>query len=205
MKPAASKIALPGQLLVEAREAQAHEVGIGAYKTSQGDVRSCQAGVVIEENIQSATGRASIRWSVVPPSVTTGNLQTVLCDAALKVGDVVLSRVTHIMSNQVSCDIIAVDDMQLRTSARGVIRREDVRQTETDQASLLECFRPGDIVRAAIVSLGDSRQYFLSTADQDGGVRFAMSIDGNVMQPVSWQQMRDPVSGLLEPRKVAVP
>lgn len=197
---------LPGQLLVDADEAQGHEVGIGAYINNQGDVRSCQAGiVVIETHFQNTSSMPSTRWSVVHPSITTGNLQTVHCDAALKIGDVVLCRVAKLMLNQVSCDIIAVDDMQLRTSARGVIRREDIRQTETDQISLLDCFRPGDVLRASVVSLGDSRQYSLSTADQDGGVRFALSSAGNVMQPVSWLQMQDPVTGLIELRKVALP
>jgi exosome complex component CSL4 len=202
-----AQIVLPGQLLVEAREANEHEVGIGAYISTQGDVRSCQVGVVVREDVDNKTNASSkaFRWSVVPPSITSSDMQIVSCDAVLKIGDVVLCRVVKLMLNQISCDIIAVDDMKLRTSARGVVRREDIRQTETDQVCILDCFRPGDILRATILSLGDSKQYFLSTADKDGGVRFAMSKSGNVMQPVSWLLMSDPLTGLTEARKVAMP
>jgi exosome complex RNA-binding protein Csl4 len=38
---------------------------------------------------------------------------------------------------------------------------QDVRSTEVDRVEMSKCFRPGDIVRARIVSLGDSRQYYL--------------------------------------------
>lgn len=46
----------------------------------------------------------------------------------------------------------------------------------------------GDIVRGAIISLGDSKQYYLSTADVELGVFHAKSqINGNIMVPVSWK------------------
>ena len=205
-----AQLVLPGQLLAEASEAKGHAVGTGAYISAQGDVRSSQAGVVVKEdlfpnNTTNISDKACIRWSVVPPSINTANLEAGSCDAVLKIGDVVLCRVVKLMLNQISCDIISVDDMMLRTSARGVVRREDIRKSETDQVNMLDCFRPGDIIRATILSLGDSKQYLLSTADKDGGVRFAMSKNGNVMQPVSWLLMSDPVTGLTEARKVAMP
>ena len=90
---------------------------------------------------------------MVPPSSTTGGTKTKACYAVMKIGDVVLCRVVKSMLNQISCDIIAVDDMKLRTSVRGVVRREDIRQTETDQVCILDCFRPGAILRATILSL----------------------------------------------------
>jgi exosome complex component CSL4 len=68
-----------------------------------------------------------------------------------------------------------------------------------------ECFMPGDIVRGLVVSLGDSRQYYLSTADVDYGVVLAKSAAGHLMSAVSWKEMEDPVTKVRELRKVAKP
>jgi exosome complex component CSL4 len=40
------------------------------------------------------------------------------------------------------------------------------------------CFHPGDIVRAEILSLGDQRSYYLTTAKNDLGVVYAKSVAG---------------------------
>jgi exosome complex component CSL4 len=87
---------------------------------------------------------------------------------------------------------------------QGVIRAQDVRQTDKDKVRIWHCFRPGDIVRASVLSLGDARSYYLSTARNDLGVIFA-STEGRQLEPVSWEAMRDPETGELEPRKVAGP
>ncbi|CAD6888757.1 unnamed protein product [Tilletia controversa] len=144
----------------------------------------------------------------------------------------------------------------------GVIRAQDVRATEKDKIRLADCFRVGDIVRASVISLGDARSYFLSTAENRLGVIYAVSSsappiknvilasqgpssssgsalssaadmlepwsirairaeqqqrqahgtgDGGTdgtevpMVPISWQEMRDGVTGLVEKRKCAKP
>lgn len=43
---------------------------------------------------------------------------------------------------------------------------------------MYDCFRPGDIVRAKVISLGDARSYYLSTADNSLGVVHAKSLAG---------------------------
>jgi hypothetical protein len=43
---------------------------------------------------------------------------------------------------------------------------------------LYDCFRPGDIVRAKVTSLGDARTYYLSTAENELGVVYAKSMAG---------------------------
>lgn len=66
-----------------------------------------------------------------------------------------------------------------------------------------ECFRPGDIVRARILSLGTMREYFLTTAKPDLGVVSALSVAEHTLIPVNWETMRCPETGSLEKRKVA--
>ncbi|KAJ6079079.1 hypothetical protein N7467_008832 [Penicillium canescens] len=88
---------------------------------------------------------------------------------------------------------------------QALIRREDVRAVEKDRVVMDEMFRVGDIVRGSVISLGDQTFFYLTTARNDLGVVMARSEAGNMMFPVSWKEMRDPVSGAGELRKVARP
>ena len=100
---------------------------------------------------------------------------------------------------------------------KGMIRREDVRQTEKDRVELSKCFRPSDIVLATIISLGDQSNYLLSTAgdslgffsfdrfvfNYNSGVILATNKFGYRLEPVSWNEMRCPKTGIKESRKTA--
>lgn len=75
------------------------------------------------------------------------------------------------------------------------------------------------------ISLGDARNYYITTARNDLGVIFATSeagerlfallsfilnwciwcLQGMTMEPVSWQEMRCPKTGKVEKRKCAKP
>lgn len=57
-------------------------------------------------------------------------------------------------------------------------RTQDVRAVEKDKVKIYNSFRPGDIVRAEVISLGDARSYYLSTAKNELGVIFATSVAG---------------------------
>ncbi|KAF6253190.1 WD40-repeat-containing domain protein [Scenedesmus sp. NREL 46B-D3] len=72
-----------------------------------------------------------------------------------------------------------------------------------EQVVMYDCFRPGDIVRAKVLSLGDARSYHLGTADNSLGVVRAKSLAGVAMVPISWQEMQCPQTQALERRKVA--
>ena len=96
-----------------------------------------------------------------------------------------------------------MNGVSLKGTFQGVIRKEDVRSTERDRVNIYEAFRPCDIVLARILSLGDSQSYFLTTAENELGVIYAMSESGNLMVPVSWCQMQCSKTGVKEFRKVA--
>ncbi len=141
------------------------------------------------------------------------------------VGSVVLCRVTRVQQRQLAASILQVvvadpsgpssgpdpvvacysqvtdDEMQFQA----VLRREDVRTHEKDKVVLNDMYRVGDIVRAAVISLGDERNYYLSTAGNDYGVVVATSEAGNAMVPASWKEMKDVATGHGESRKVAKP
>jgi exosome complex RNA-binding protein Csl4 len=79
------------------------------------------------------------------------------------------------------------------------------------QVRMEECFKPGDIVRAVVASLGDSRSYFLSTARDDLGVVYGRADDGSALAAQAAGggagggegAMLNPATGVVEKRKVA--
>ena len=82
---------------------------------------------------------------------------------------------------------------------RGVIRVHDVRATEKDKVEMYKSFRPGDIVLAKVISLGDARSYFLSTASNELGVASAKSMAGFALAPINWCEMQCRRTGALVP------
>lgn len=64
--------------------------------------------------------------------------------------------------------------------------------------------RPGDVVRAEVLGLGDLRSYILGTARNDLGVVFAKSASSGLpMVPTSWTEMQCPQTAMVEKRKLA--
>ncbi|ESK98314.1 hypothetical protein Moror_64 [Moniliophthora roreri MCA 2997] len=120
---------------------------------------------------------------------------------------VVLGSVTRLSPTQALLSITVVDGVPLPPGEEftGVIRSQDVRATEKDKVKIGDCFRGGDVVRGFVISLGDARSYFVTTARNDLGVIFATSEAGATMEPVSWQEMRCPKTGNIEKRKCAKP
>ncbi|PIK56595.1 putative exosome complex component CSL4-like [Apostichopus japonicus] len=102
-----------------------------------------------------------------------------------------------------SCAILGVEGKSLRETFRGMIRREDIRATEKDKVEVYKSFRPGDIVLARVLSLGDARSYLLTTAENELGVVLAQSEAGVNLVPISWCEMICPKTHVKELRKVA--
>ncbi len=76
-----------------------------------------------------------------------------------------------------------------------------------DQVTVVESFKPNDIVRAKVISMGDSiRNLYLSTAGEDFGVAIGVCEETKrVMLPFNWTTMVDVEAGIKEIRKVAKP
>ena len=122
------------------------------------------------------------------------------------VGDVVTCRVLRINPRLASVEILCVGDDALPDPCSGLIRREDVRPIDASApVEVYRSFRPGDIVLARVLSLGDARAYYLSTSEVALGVVLARSSEGAVLRPVSHCLMECPKTKNREPRKVAKP
>lgn len=189
-------IVCPGDTL-EA-DGGAHLAGSGAYfdESPKGSViRASVTGVVSVEVVEGSKKQ----YSVVPRSAGG--------DMKLDVNDYVLAQATKVMQHQVAVQIVVAGDVKLRLAAKGMIRREDMQVSETDTLVMTNCFRPGDIIRCKVLSLGDRRQYFLGTAEKSCGVVYAKSATSQeLMVPVksgSETYMLDETTQIKELRIVA--
>lgn len=120
-----------------------------------------------------------------------------------KEGSVVVCKILNVTQRQAKAKILSVNGKVLPDQLRGIIRREDVRSTERDSVDLFNSFRPGDIVRARVISLGDSQGYTLSTAENELGVLLGTSDNGGLLFPTSWCEMECAETHIREKRKVA--
>ncbi|XP_002733935.1 exosome complex component CSL4-like [Saccoglossus kowalevskii] len=120
-----------------------------------------------------------------------------------EVGSIVTAKVTNINPRFCKCTILCVEDSPLKDKFRGMIRKDDVRATEKDRIEMYKCFRPGDIILAKVLSLGDAQSYLLTTAENEFGVVLAESEAGVNMVPISWCEMQCPKTNIIEFRKVA--
>eukprot|EP00820_Chromera_velia_P029815 Cvel_12671.t1-p1 / transcript=Cvel_12671.t1 / gene=Cvel_12671 / organism=Chromera_velia_CCMP2878 / gene_product=Exosome complex component CSL4, putative / transcript_product=Exosome complex component CSL4, putative / location=Cvel_scaffold837:62773-64820(+) / protein_length=195 / sequence_SO=supercontig / SO=protein_coding / is_pseudo=false len=112
-------------------------------------------------------------------------------DMVPKVGDFVLCQVDRVQQQhqRVDVSILSVGSRALRESFRATIRLQDVREFDVQTLSLPDCFRAGDLVRARILTTGDSKSFFVTTSSVDLGVVFAKSVNGFPLNPVSWDCM----------------
>ncbi|KAL8139528.1 hypothetical protein V2J09_005549 [Rumex salicifolius] len=141
-------------------------------------------------------------------------------------GCTVLARIKRVSPKIANADIMCVGPKALREKFTGIIRQQDVRETQIDKVDMHASFHAGDTVRAVTISqlkniayrtyssisltcspvklsLGDARAYYLSTAKNELGVVSAQSAAGGNMVPISWTEMQCPLTGQIEQRKVA--
>lgn len=121
-----------------------------------------------------------------------------------EVGSRIICKVININERQAKVNMMCVEGKVLAEPFHGVIRREDVRATEKDTVEIFDSFRPGDMVRARVISLGEGQSYVLSTAGNELGVILARCDEcGEMMSPVSWCEVQCNKSGVRVKRKVA--
>ncbi|OTB18919.1 hypothetical protein K445DRAFT_54396 [Daldinia sp. EC12] len=203
-------VAVPGQLL---GPADRYAAGAGTH-IHESNLYSSLLGTVAVAQPEKAPGPAKRLTRIAAGSGNSNSLPTISVsrsgvsekrEVLPEVGNVVLCRVTRITPRHASVAILVVGDTVLEAEWQGLVRVQDVRATEKDRVKIYESFRPGDIVRAQVISLGDQANYYLSTASNELGVIMATSEAGNPMFPVSWKEYKDPETGISEPRKVAKP
>ena len=103
-------------------------------------------------------------------------------------------------------EIFVVDDKSVVEPFHGILRKENVRETEVDSVVVADICRPGDIVKALVLSMGDTHSYVCGTARVDLGVIYARDeVSGKMLVPASFDEMVNVDNGRTEKRKVAKP
>lgn len=198
---------IPGDEIGNSTELSA---GDGVYILNDRIYSSLHGKVVIKSE-----GESRRRVHVISPMKSV---------EVIDIGDEVICQVTRILLNQINVDILVLGDKELKQSTKGIVRREDSRLSEIDKVIMSDLFRPGDLIRASVISLGDAKQYYLSTAAVHLGVIVARNEkSGGFMLPISFKvcirptyyelfcfilvikEMQDPTSSEKETRKVAKP
>ena len=163
----------------------------------------CTPGHCINTTQKTTAGPGTYSNQDFVYSSTLGKLEiqqgntTVISNSSLKIpqiNDIVLARVVKINPRFASLVIITRFD-----SFQAIIRQPDISSTN---ALVYDSFRPGDIVRALIISFGDQRSYYLSTRENEYGV--VMCNGSTQWVPNSWESFIDSVTGDVEKRKVAM-
>jgi len=192
----------PGTILGQTEQ---YMNGPGTYvRNTNNDAGRIYASIVGKTQITAPkTAQEKPTIEVIPPTNPSTFASTVLVP---QISDLVTARVIKITPQLAKVEILVVGDkaLDIHTTFSGVIRQQDVRATDIDKVQIQTSYRPGDIVKARVISLGDTRSYYLSTASNDLGVIFATSAVGQApMIPVSWNEMQCSKTGLREQRKVA--
>lgn len=150
-------IAIPGQLLGPASK---YLPGAGTH-IHQANLYASLLGVVHIAQPAKAPGPVKRLTKITAPAPT--ELPTISIsrsgisekrEVLPEVDNIVLCRVTRITPRQAVVAILVCGDTVLDAEWQGLIRVQDVRATEKDRVKIYESFRPGDIVRAKVVSIG---------------------------------------------------
>jgi exosome complex component CSL4 len=187
---------VPGELL---SHDQSKAGGSGTYIDSEGCLRASIIGTLVDSD--------HLPISVNPPEPK--------CTQLPPVGSTVIGRCVRITQRFAAIDIESIvgdcnnsSTINLVTPLKGTIRLQDIYPVEELETAVVpNCFRPGDLVKARVIGRGEpSAGLLLSTGvDLSLGVIGASNKDGESMQIIAWNQIRDPSTGTIESRKCAKP
>lgn len=202
---------LPGSLVQVSGRV---ELGDGLYRHDN-QIRASRLGTIrVEEGVVAAAtaGEEPTAASVARvESSTRGAVHSLLPS----IGQYVLGTVSRLNPRYAALDICVLETaggrgVYLEEPFRGTIRSQDIWPPEDKEAptQLYMAFRPGDLVRAKIIGVGEaSAGFLLSTAVEDSlGVLFARcAASGEPLVAASWNEMICSRTGVREPRKPAKP
>lgn len=190
---------LPGQQVAD-ETTDTSSLGTGVYqREAGGPVFASLAG-----NLIVSDGVVSVR----PNESQQRRPYTQVIPA---IGQTVLGQIVKLNSKYAGVDILAIDGSSQRfmEPVKGTIRLQDIVSHDEREVPLIQhAFRPGDVVKARVIGVGDpSAGLLLSTGVDAGlGVVYGKSAAaGAPLLPVAWNEMVCSQTGLREKRKCAKP
>ena len=117
-----------------------------------------------------------------------------------KVSSIVVGQIGNAQSDNVLVKIFKIENKRLSGEFSGILHISDVSDRYID--SMNDVCKPGDIVRAKVIS-GKNRIFHLSTNDKNLGIVYAFcSRCGNLLEPQRYE-LHCPKCGNTENRKIA--
>jgi exosome complex component CSL4 len=189
---------LPGQKVAET--VSSLQSGYGVYE-KDGYFIASLPGTLIQssENVISVQSLSS-----------TGSHKKLHTQVIPAIGQDIIGKIVKINSKYAGVDILAVDgELPLMEPIKGTIRTQDIVEVDEKEIPPVHlAFRPGDLVRARMIGIGDpSAGYLLSTGVTPHlGVIYGKSAAaGAPMLPYAWNEMICSQTGIKEKRKCAKP
>jgi exosome complex component CSL4 len=118
-----------------------------------------------------------------------------------KVGSIVLGQVSSVQTENAGVRIFKIGNKSLTGFFTGILHVSDVQQTYVK--SMFDVCKPGDIIRAKVIS-DKNRVYHLSTKDKELGVVYAFCSQCGYMLELKRHVMRCFRCGKIEKRKTAL-
>jgi exosome complex RNA-binding protein Csl4 len=176
----------------------------GTYIGSTYEYKIGQSGVYeMNSNIYaSLCGDVMLDKSTNPPTISVIHTRA---NTTPKIDDIVYFQVKRIMKTIVTGDILVLNGNILSQKLNANLKYENIKSDYQD-FDIFDCFSPGDILLAKVISNESSNSIYLSTEDKSHGVVFGRSeVTNNLMMPISFDKMMCMDTLREEKRKVAKP
>jgi exosome complex component CSL4 len=118
-----------------------------------------------------------------------------------KAGSIVLGQVSYVQTENAGVRIFKIGNNPLSGFFSGILHVSDVQQTYVK--SMFDVCKPGDIIRAKVIS-EKNRVYHLSTKEKELGVVYAFCSQCGYMLELKRHIMRCARCGKIEKRKIAL-
>jgi exosome complex component CSL4 len=181
--------------------------GDGAYIRGKHVYAKVLGRVSISKAAKGEGGDGDTDDITTKPSVCIVSRKSLASSKVLRVDQIILGRVLRISTQQASIEILVGESSgPLKESRQGMLRKDDVNKGPSENVVIADSFRPGDLILARIISLGDARRYILSTAEDNlGVVRASSRTSGKFMAAANSSEMICEETKTTEKRKCAEP
>lgn len=142
---------LPGQPLSDT-SGTSYKAGKGTFERGNGQIFSSLAGVLQRDGgVRASLNKSTHTWLKLVGQVLSVKGHSESTSVVPQEGSTVVGTVQKISKTQATLLIQTSDGKLVNGEFQGLIRSQDVRQTEQDKVQIYNCFRPRDVVRAAVV------------------------------------------------------
>ncbi|KAI6191553.1 hypothetical protein M3Y97_00240600 [Aphelenchoides bicaudatus] len=183
------QVCVPGEFLFTVEEG--YSPGNGSYEI-HGSIHASLSGVVTvlpktdgHGKIVEVIGRFDEKKFILP-----------------HINSIVTARVESLCLGFAKCSILCVANTHLKDEFSAILPKENVRDKDKDKVELHKSVQPGDIILARVVGVGDTQTSFLLSISEPAlGVKYAVGLNGERMEPENLVSVKDIKSDYREPRK----